>query len=68
MPVRQNSNAISTDNSGAAVQTINNILNGITDSVNRLSQIHVHIENDRPSSRKAARLRDSACGDDMPCK
>ncbi|GJQ83241.1 hypothetical protein Trydic_g8839 [Trypoxylus dichotomus] len=51
----------SLDNSGAAVQTINNILNGITNSVNRLSQIHIHME--RPSSKRN-RLRDSACGDD----
>ncbi|KAK9693231.1 hypothetical protein QE152_g34349 [Popillia japonica] len=65
-PVRQNSTAISTDNSGAAIQTINNILNGITDSVNRLSQIHMHIENDRPSSKRSSRMRDSACGDDTP--
>ncbi|KAF5298520.1 hypothetical protein FQR65_LT00062 [Abscondita terminalis] len=36
-PLRQNSNSISTDNSGAAVKTINNIFNGITDSFNRLS-------------------------------
>ncbi|KAL1516945.1 hypothetical protein ABEB36_000772 [Hypothenemus hampei] len=37
---RQKSNQIGTDNTGAAVQTINNILNGITNSVNRLSEIH----------------------------
>ncbi|XP_023027721.2 uncharacterized protein [Leptinotarsa decemlineata] len=43
VPVRQSSNAISTDNTGAAVRTINNILNGITDSVNRLSELHVQI-------------------------
>ncbi|KAG5888434.1 hypothetical protein JTB14_020209 [Gonioctena quinquepunctata] len=42
-PKRQSSNAISTDNTGAAVRTINNILNGITDSVNRLSELHVQI-------------------------
>lgn len=40
---RQNSNAIETDNTGAAVRTINNILNGITNSVNRLSELHVQI-------------------------
>ncbi|KAJ8919992.1 hypothetical protein NQ315_006522 [Exocentrus adspersus] len=50
-PKRQNSNAISTDNTGAAVRTINNILNGITDSVNRLSELHVHIS-ETPRSRK----------------
>lgn len=48
---RQNSNAIGTDNTGAAVRTINNILNGITDSVNRLSELHVQIA-DTPRNRK----------------
>lgn len=48
---RQNSNAISTDNTGAAVRTINNILNGITDSVNRLSELHVQIA-ETPRNRK----------------
>ncbi|KAJ8959437.1 hypothetical protein NQ318_022129, partial [Aromia moschata] len=47
---RQNSNAISTDNTGAAVRTINNILNGITDSVNRLSELRVQIS-ETPRSR-----------------
>ncbi|XP_076263442.1 uncharacterized protein LOC143198215 isoform X2 [Rhynchophorus ferrugineus] len=37
---RQKSSAIETDTTGAAVKTINNILNGITNSVNRLSEIH----------------------------
>ncbi|XP_057655498.1 uncharacterized protein LOC130893420 isoform X2 [Diorhabda carinulata] len=41
LPKRQNSNAIGTDHSGAAVETINTILSGITNSVNRLSEIHV---------------------------
>lgn len=48
---RQNSNAIGTDNTGAAVRTINNILNGITDSVNRLSELHVQIA-DTPRNKK----------------
>lgn len=54
LPVRQNSKAIGTDTSGAAVRTINNILSGITDSVNRLSQISAHIDEklSRPASRK----------------
>ncbi|KAH1003556.1 uncharacterized protein LOC109544910 isoform X1 [Dendroctonus ponderosae] len=38
--IRQTSDHIETDNTGAAVKTINNILNGITNSVNRLSEIH----------------------------
>ncbi|KAJ8931568.1 hypothetical protein NQ314_015515 [Rhamnusium bicolor] len=42
-PKRQSSSAIGTDNTGAAVRTINNIINGITDSVNRLSELHVQI-------------------------
>ncbi|XP_044766479.1 uncharacterized protein LOC123322595 [Coccinella septempunctata] len=37
--LRQNSSAIRTDTSGAAIQTINNILNGITESVNRLTEL-----------------------------
>lgn len=41
-PVRQSSQFITTDTTGTAVLTINNILNGITDSVNRLSQINSH--------------------------
>lgn len=41
-PTRQTSSYISTDNTGAAVITINNILNGITESVNRLSHLHAH--------------------------
>ncbi|KAJ8967736.1 hypothetical protein NQ317_009798 [Molorchus minor] len=49
-PKRQNSNAIRTDNSGASVKTINHILNGITDSVNRLSELHVQIS-ESPRSR-----------------
>lgn len=40
---KQNSNAIETDTSGAAVRTINNILNGITDSVNRISELHIQV-------------------------
>ncbi|XP_030747683.1 uncharacterized protein LOC115876135 [Sitophilus oryzae] len=49
-PSRQKSNAIETDNSGAAVRTINNILNGITNSVNRLSEIHSQITTPRAKS------------------
>lgn len=56
---KQNSNAIETDNTGAAVRTINNILNGITDSVNRLSVLHVQIA-ETPG-------RDSF-GTNTPCK
>lgn len=41
-PIRQTSQYITTDNTGAAVMTINNILNGITESVNRLSHLHSH--------------------------
>ncbi|KAK4872395.1 hypothetical protein RN001_014424 [Aquatica leii] len=36
--IRQNSTSIATDHTGAAVKTINNILSGITESVNRLTQ------------------------------
>ncbi|XP_022918653.2 uncharacterized protein [Onthophagus taurus] len=65
--MKQNSQIISTDTSGAAVQTINNILNGITDSVNKLSQLHVKLEYDKPlAARKSRKLKDSACGDDQP--
>ncbi|XP_072390852.1 uncharacterized protein [Diabrotica undecimpunctata] len=42
-PKAQTSNVIGTDNTGAAVRTINNILSGISDSVNRLSELHVQI-------------------------
>nr|CAH7754425.1 unnamed protein product [Callosobruchus chinensis] len=49
---RQNSNAIGTDTSGAAVRTINNILNGITNSVNRLSELHLQIS-DTPRTRRS---------------
>ncbi|XP_050508674.1 uncharacterized protein LOC126885912 isoform X1 [Diabrotica virgifera virgifera] len=42
-PKTQTSNVIGTDNTGAAVRTINNILSGISDSVNRLSELHVQI-------------------------
>lgn len=53
LPIRQNSKAIGTDTSGAAVRTIHNILNGITDSVNRLSEIaQIEERLSRPSSRK----------------
>lgn len=56
-PVRQNSKAISTDKSGAAVKTIHNILTGISESVNRLSVINTQIdEKTRPSSRKNHRV------------
>lgn len=52
-PVRQNSQAISSDKTGAAVKTINNILSGITESVNRLSEIDSKFEerNSRPTSK-----------------
>nr|CAI5869193.1 unnamed protein product [Callosobruchus analis] len=50
---RQNSNAIETDTSGAAVRTINNILNGITNSVNRLSELHLQIS-DTPRTRRSS--------------
>ncbi|VEN51473.1 unnamed protein product [Callosobruchus maculatus] len=50
---RQNSNAIGTDTSGAAVRTINNILNGITNSVNRLSELHLQIS-DTPRTRRSS--------------
>lgn len=40
---KQNPHSIETDNTGAAVRTINNILNGITESVNRLSELHVQV-------------------------
>ncbi|KAL3284758.1 hypothetical protein HHI36_018900 [Cryptolaemus montrouzieri] len=48
---RQNSNSISTDTSGAAIQTINNILNGITESVNRLTELQYRMP-DRTGSGK----------------
>lgn len=51
-PTRQISPYISTDNSGAAVITINNILSGITESVNRLSHLHAHFESDLKSSNE----------------
>lgn len=47
VPNRQKSNHIETDHTGAAVRTINNILNGITNSVNRLSEIHSQITTPR---------------------
>lgn len=47
VPNRQKSNHIETDHTGAAVRTINNILNGITNSVNRLSDIHSQITTPR---------------------
>lgn len=47
LPNRQKSNHIGTDNTGAAVRTINNILNGITNSVNRLSEIHSQLATPR---------------------
>lgn len=53
-PLRQTSPYIGTDNTGAAVVTINNILNGITESVNRLSQLHSHFGKDlRPHTEQA---------------
>lgn len=45
--IRQKSDHIETDNTGAAVKTINNILNGITNSVNRLSEIHSQLTSPR---------------------
>lgn len=45
-PVRQCSQAIGTDTTGAAVVTINHILTGITESVNRLSELHSHLGNE----------------------
>lgn len=59
---RQNSYTISTDTTGAAVRTINNILSGITTSVNRLSELHTNIDarQSRPVSRKS--FREMACG------
>lgn len=49
--IRQNSYSIGTDDTGAAVRTINNILTGITDSVNRLSQLHTQ-EKEKKSKKK----------------
>ncbi|CAH2010135.1 unnamed protein product [Acanthoscelides obtectus] len=56
---RQNSNAIGTDTSGAAVRTINNILNGITNSVNRLSELHLQIS-ETPRTRRSSNTPDAA--------
>ncbi|CAH1105381.1 unnamed protein product [Psylliodes chrysocephalus] len=50
---RQNQPVTGTTNNGAAVQTINNILNGITNSVNRLSELHVQLS-DSPRNRVAS--------------
>ncbi|XP_065161400.1 uncharacterized protein [Atheta coriaria] len=57
--MRQNSEAISTDNSGAAVLTINNILNGITNSINRLSELHTYIEPETPRYHNRKKLKRS---------
>lgn len=57
LPIRQNSYAIGTDKSGAAVKTINNILSGITQSVNMLTELHMEEQKSRPSSRKKKSVR-----------
>lgn len=63
-PVRQNSCAIATDTSGGAITTINNILTGITESVNRLSNLQTHLDKGNKSargSRRKNRSVESAC-------
>lgn len=59
IPIRQSSQAVTTDSTGAAVMTINNILSGITDSVNRLSELQSHIGSEgrksKPGSRRHSR-------------
>lgn len=64
-PIRQNSCAVTTDTSGGAITTINNILTGITESVNRLSNLQTHLDkgNNKPSrsSRRNNRSVESAC-------
>lgn len=42
--MRQSSRVIGTDTTGSAVMTINTILTGITNSVNRLSQLNASME------------------------
>ncbi|XP_045463348.1 uncharacterized protein LOC123673011 [Harmonia axyridis] len=49
--IRQNSSSIGTDTTGAAIKTINNILNGITESVNRLTELQYRIPEKGNSGR-----------------